>query len=171
MRKVLFICIALMVTACNPAKRIAKKEAEKQAICNTCAVTKVDSIVYETIYIDTTVYVVEDGEKIYIANPCSELCDEYGNLKEFSQETRRNNVVTTVETKNGALVASCNVDSLEWIIYTKSQTIKHLENTTVPPKIVERSITKFEQFQRYWFWVTVAVVLTILFIKTVKIFR
>ena len=163
--------ILLAVTSCSAPKRIARQEVKKQAICNTCAVVTIDSTFVIENIIDTTIYITRIGDTVLVENPCAELCDEYGNLKDFKMETVSNNIVTVIETRNNQLVAHCKTDSLEYQLELKNSIITKLNKRVPPPKIAERKISEFEKIQQTWFWVTATFLFTVIAIKVLRFFR
>lgn len=80
-------------------------EKKRREICNTCTSSSIkkDSVVYR---IDTFNILIpsEDGPIIYLDNPCKDLCDSLGRLKQISTITKKNNQVITIKNNNGKLV-------------------------------------------------------------------
>jgi hypothetical protein len=80
-------------------------EKKRREICNTCTSSSIkkDSVVYR---IDTFDILIpgKDGPVIYLDNPCKDLCDSLGRLKQISTTTKKNNQVITIKNNNGKLV-------------------------------------------------------------------
>lgn len=79
-------------------------EKKRKEICNTCTSqsTKKDSVVYR---IDTLNVMIpgENGPTIYLDNPCKELCDSLGRLRNVSLITKRGNQVIKINTQGNGL--------------------------------------------------------------------
>jgi len=92
-----FCLIGLVLFGCITEKR-------RQEICNTCTSqsNKKDSVVYR---IDTLDVLIpgEDGPVIYLDNPCKELCDSFGKLRNVNIITKKNNQIIKIKTQGNGL--------------------------------------------------------------------
>ena len=159
MKNIIIILLTLAITSCVTQKKRLK-------ICATCPVETItkDSIIIK----DTAIYIVQKGEVEYIDNPCAELCDSFGNLIPFERETTSNGIKTTIKTIGNVLTVECEVDSLKAVITLLEKQSSSI--VTVPPKIVERKKSRFENFQSLWFYVSWTAIIVFIGVKVFKRF-
>lgn len=100
-----------------------------------------DSVVYNEVYHDTTIYI--PGEKVIVTEkvPCPKW--------DYDTVAVRDNVKLHVNITNGHLIATCEADSLKKVIKLLSSQIKNYHETVktveVPVKVPQRFIPK-------WVW-------------------
>lgn len=128
-----------------------------------------DSIVYK----DSLIYIPKIvNTPIYLENPCKLLCDSLGNLKPFTKTTTKGGLKSTVKSVGNSIVFECETDSLkariQWLEHNLIISEKsHTENTVkIPCELEHRN--KFDGFTFWWFWITFALMLLVLFIKGTK---
>ena len=131
-----------------------KKRAEICATCPTESFVK-DSIIVKVK--DTTIWLTLPAEKLYLPNPCSELCDSLGRLKPSFKPriSHRNGLTTTLKVQNDSLVISCKADSLMAVIQVLQ--VARIHSSKEVRKIIEYKTTRTEDF-----WIRLGQILLLL---------
>lgn len=166
MRILALICIVLF-SSCS-----GFKEARRVAKCKKFdCIQEVKTVIKDSVvYRDTTLYITQKGAVEYIENPCSELCDSFGNLKPFKRETRQNGIKTIIKTIDNTLVVECDVDSLKAII-TGLRDTYHSEVITevVTPKKDSKWKIAFDLIKSVWFFLSFLGLFLYIGYKTISI--
>jgi len=120
--------------------------------CLKCPVRTKDSIVIRTVEQEIPV-MIKDTIKIreFIPNPCAELCDEFGHLRqEFRKEVKTSvGSTATISVQGGSLSIATPVDSLKTKAVVTTTVPEHYREVEVPARCDRRHITDFEIFQLY----------------------
>lgn len=141
------ILLIIAITSCVTEKR-------RKAICQTCTLEskRTDSTV--TAVRERTVPVTVPGPTVYVAvkNPCAELCDSLGRLKDGVKinvpGTTAGTRSATIFTRGDSLHVLTEADSLRLKIAVQDSLIKRLvtiENTTAARCELDH-ITKWDSF-------------------------
>ena len=153
-----YLFSALLFCGC-----IAKKNA-----CNFCTdykSTKDSSVIIkETILKDTTIYVNQKGETIFLNLPCDTI------FKFKPIVISKNGIKQKIELINKAIAFTCDVDSLKLVIrgLRETQTTK----TTVSTKIIKEPCinkrNRFDGFCFWWFIITCSILVLYIIFKVLK---
>lgn len=110
---------------------VVTEKQKQRFLANNCE--RKDSLVMITEevykYKDTTVYITQPGEPIYLENPC----DSLGNLKDVDVIKRKSGIKSGVKKVGNSLVFTCETDSLkariQWLEKElKVNTFSHTES-------------------------------------------
>lgn len=140
-------------------------EKQRQKICRSCSV-KDSTVIKETIKIkDTTIYVTQKGETVFLQSPC----DSIGNIFFTPKVVKSNGIKTNISHIGNVLTVRCDVDSLKKVIqlqqkqidrYTKINDIKYI------PCKNER--TSLDGFCRWFSLICLIIILLYVIIKFIK---
>jgi len=128
---------------------VVTEKQKQRFLANNCE--RKDSLVTITEeiykYKDTTVYITQQGEPIYLVNPC----DSLGNLKDVDVIKRKAGIKSGVKKVGNSLVFTCETDSLkariQWLEKElKANTFSHTES-----KIEVKSQRSFLDSAARWF--------------------
>lgn len=131
-------------------------EKKRQEICNQCPVKieRHDSIVEKLVE-----KIVEipgnDGPIVFLENPCKELCDSFGNLRNIALiKTKNGQVLKVNKVGNSIAIASSTKDTTAKVMVKQTDTFKDRKDVEVKyvPCVNER--TAFDGFTRWWFYIT-----------------
>jgi hypothetical protein len=140
-------------------------EKQRQKICRNCSVK--DSTVYkETIKIkDTTIFITQKSEPIFLEN----ICDSLGILNFKNKVFKSNGLKTTFKKVGSSLMISCEADSLKKIIQLKELQINNLSKST---KIIEIPCkderTSLDGFYKWFSIIVICIILIYLIFKFIK---
>lgn len=141
-------------------------EKQRREICNTC-VTK-DSVSFKEVVKlkDTTIYIYQKGNDVYINSPC----DSLGNLNFKPIVSESKGIKQTITHIGNVIVSECDVDSLKLIIKGLTETERTYTQKTNEIKYIPclNEKTKFDGFCFYWFWITCSILLIFVLIKIIK---
>ena len=162
----LSILLLLLFSACITQKRRAK-------ICATCPTSIIikDSINTVIVKKDTTIYITQLGETVFLKSPC----DSLGKLKPFAPIIKYNKgLVTTLKNVNGTLVAECDADSLKRVIVGLNKIINETKITTIT-KTIELPCDKphrnwLDKFCRWFTLFTLLIIIGYFSPKIIKLF-
>lgn len=149
---------------------ISQKQIDK--ICQTCP--RHDSTVIKEVTkierYDSTIFITQIGEPIYLENPCSELCDSFGKLKPVYIKKKNKGITTTIKNNAGKLEVDCDVDSLKEVIKGLN-----IERTLIKESFLERfkiinecTETWFQKTYKYFFWVVLSALVLILGVRVLR---
>lgn len=150
---------------------IVTEKQKQRFLANNCE--RKDSLVTITEqvykYKDTTVYITQQGEPIYLENPCKIICDSLGNLKPFSRHQEKGGIKSRVKNFGNSIVFTCETDSLnariQWLEKElKVNTFSHTESKV--ERICERKHSSLLDTSARWFSLfTVVIVIAALIIR------
>lgn len=112
---------------------------------------------------DTTIYITQQGQPIYLENPCKILCDSLGNLKKVNITTNKGGVKGNVKTVGNSLVFTAYTDSLlkriQWLEREKKvNTFLHTESKV--ERVCERNHRNTLDNAARWFSLFTIVVIS-----------
>jgi len=146
--------ITLLITACNPAKRL-------QRICENCPVSgKSDSVYIETIKLDTFI-ITAPGDTTYIEMPVTVLEDL--NIK---TENKDQKVTIKYEKGKVAAQAICKDDSLEVVIKELRTDLSHQETKVI---YKDKEVIKYRSRKVFIYSFIILIVLVIVGIIVVYV--
>ena len=131
---------------------IVTEKQKQRFLSNNCE--RKDSLVTITEevykYKDTTVYITQQGEPIYLVNPC----DSLGNLKDVDGIKRKAGIKSGVKKVGNSLVFTCETDSLkariQWLEKElKVNTFSHTESKV--ERVCERKHRGLLDTSARWF--------------------
>lgn len=105
------IVAIIILSSCMTTRKGELTERGKNFIATHCNGS--DSVVtnHEVIFKDTTLYITERGETIYIPSPCD-------SIKPISIVKKKNGLTSTVKTIGNVISFDCEADSLRAVIKT-----------------------------------------------------
>lgn len=126
------ISILLLILITLNSCVLTEKQKQK-FLSNNCE--RKDSTVRITedrlIYKDTTLYITQQGDPIYITNPC----DSLGHLKNIKSTANKVGIKSSVKTVGNSLVFMCETDSLKYRIKWLEHRIKTTEISHTESKV------------------------------------
>lgn len=164
--------IAIILGSCITEKKRAK-------ICRTCTIketTVVKDSTWQKKY-DSLVKIPLKGPVIILKdNPCAELCDSFGKVKDFSKSViSETGIKGTIrgDKKTNTIIVDCGAkDSLEALLKGVRTENNHLRNektvVEVPARCDLEHRTGFDHFCRWMFWIWVVAFLIILLLRWLK---
>jgi hypothetical protein len=141
---------------------VTKRKLDK--LCELCP--RKDSIVEKIIEVDKVLPPVP-GPTVYIDNPCTELCDSLGRLKQFEIHKEENGIKTTVRTNT--LTNSLEIESKKGPDTIKVQVPCKEKYTTVEAKCKLSHRSKWDYFTEIGFYILGGTVVVFLGLKRLKI--
>ena len=167
----MLLCCTIIMVSCISQSKIAK-------ICATCPV-KTTTIIKDSIYTVTkiqydTTYTSIEGPTKYLPSPCDYLCDKYGKLKPFYQESKKNGIKQKLytDTTNNTLVQKCDEDSLLHVNEKLTTEINRLSTKVIDnTKTIEvNKLTGFQYFMIYSGYILWLIILLIVGYKLIKFY-
>lgn len=170
------LLIAILLTGCLTEKK-------RQEICANCPVIIKDSIreVIKTTSFDTSLFISRLGKDIEfkydslaeLKGFCCDMVNELNLMLALNNgtiTTKENGVKSTIFKSKGKVVFRCAADSLNEIIKglrTSIETTKsRVETKVLPaPKCEKQHRNKFDEIVRWWFFISLFVLLLFLGIK------
>lgn len=172
------LILAALIDGCGceyHLKRVAAKCGATASVKDS--VSRTDSIRENTTVTETVrkvpVYITTPGPIQYLPNPCDLLCDSLGQLRDFSRESKKNGLTSTIHSEGNTLVVDCNADSLKAEIEARDRIIDrqrsqyHETATTHSETIPAHVRTPFEKWCIGWFWIT-AILLALFIVYKVR---
>jgi len=119
-------------------------------ICPTCATATKDSVVYK---IDTVKVQIpgKTGPTVYVNSPC----DSSGKLKPFVIEKEKNGIKTKVYSENNNIVVETDTKDTTQDVQVPVKESYHSEDR---PYCDKEHRTSFDNFCRWWFYITGGIV-------------
>ena len=137
---ILILLFALGISSCA---------AHRAKICAQCPVITKDSTVYmdRIVVKDTTVFITQMSDPIYIDSPCSIYCDSLGHLKSFNIIKHDHGITKSIKSIGNSIQFDCAADSLKKVItllqHNKSTTEKRLDTKTI-------EVNRITKLQGFW---------------------
>jgi hypothetical protein len=152
MKKCIPFVLAAIITLLLFNSCIVTEKQKQRFLANNCERKDSTVTITEEIYKykDTTVYITQQGEPIYITNPC----DSLGRLKDIKATTNKGGIKGSVKTVGNSLVFTCETDSLKarinWLEREiKVATLSHTESKIV--RMCERKHSNTLDNAARWF--------------------
>src|SRR5690242_18829440 len=108
-------------------------EKKRLKICNTCATQTFvkDSIVEKLIH-DSIMMPAIEGPIQYLENPCKELCDSLGRLKNINVSSTKNGITTRIKTIGNSLAVTTNKnDTVYKFIYRTKEVYRKQKDVEI----------------------------------------
>lgn len=131
-------------------------EKQRARICNSCASVslKKDSIVYK---IDSVKVEIpgKDGPIVYLENPCQNLCDSLGRLKNVNIITKKNGQIVKINTQgNGINISTHTKDTAIKAPVIKKESYSRQKDVEVKYEVCKRDHkTSFDGFCNWFFYI------------------
>lgn len=142
----LLFFIALLIVLVATSCVVTKKQKEKH--CKACVLKESVKDSISVIIKDREVKVfIRDTIKVKTPNPCADLCDSLGHLKNFDRTIPgKPGTSTRLFTRNDSLLVEAMADSLKATATVKDTTTNHFREVTqqVPAKCEKRHLTDWD---------------------------
>lgn len=145
---VLIVILLVILTSCMTNRKGQLTEKGKNFIAMHCKGSDSVTTNHEIIFKDTTIYLTEKGETIYIDNPCDSI---------KSIVTKKNGIKSSVRQVGNGLVFECEADSLKAIIkqLERKSTIRRLERI-----VIEKPCNLDHISGTQWMWIRLGQILS-----------
>jgi hypothetical protein len=143
-----FLLMLILLGGCMTNRKGELTEKGKNFIATHCKGSDSTVTNTEVIFKDTTLYITEKGETIYIQNPCD-------SVKPIT--TKKNGIKSSVRQVGKGLVFECEADSLRAVIKTMSLNKTKLKQSV---RVIEKPCNKEHISGTQWMWIRLGQILS-----------
>lgn len=168
----ILISAVLLITSCMTNRKGELTKKGVNFVAEHCKGKDSTSHTENTIVLFDTVkipYPVQ-GPVQYLENPCANLCDSLGKLKQFEVKKKTNGITGTIKSVGNSIVFDCKTDSLLYIIEIQKRTIDTYEKNKI---VIQAPCNKEHRnrsdgFTFWWFWISVGFLVLFIIIQYIK---
>jgi hypothetical protein len=153
----LFCLVFLLLSGCMTNRKGELTEKGKNFIANHCKGSDSTVTNTEVIFKDTTLYITERGETIYIQNPCDSIKPVV---------TKKNGIKSSVRQVGRGVVFECEADSLRAVIKLLERKTSIVKKERV---VIEKPCAKdhLKSWHYFLMW-SGGIALAFLFLKAIR---